>query len=90
MNDKPLTCPALGNAPIIADENVSSLTPIIGLTVTPEAAERIAEWQKHTLPVVIPIGLERAKRAAKESARIDRAVMDRAKHLTNKEGNETT
>jgi hypothetical protein len=82
MTDKTLTCPALGNAPIVADENVSSLTPIVALTVTPETAERIAEWQKHTLPVVIPIGLERAKRAAKESARIDEAIMDRAKHLT--------
>jgi hypothetical protein len=81
MSDDPLTCPALGNAPIVADENVSSLTPIIGLTVTPEAAERLAEWQKHTLPTVLPIGLERAKRSAMERARIDAAIMDRAKHL---------
>ena len=50
--------------------------------------ERLKAWIEHALPVVLPIDLARAKRAARERARLDRAVMNRAKHLTTK-GTET-
>jgi len=59
-------------------------------TLLPDAdPELLAEWQKHALPIVIPIDLARAKWDAKERARVDKAIMDRAKHLTTKEGTKT-